>query len=135
MLLVYSILVYGINSFFSAFNANTVNLTLIIKSKTMANNPSLNPQNSKEPYAIVQFEGTEKGKLCIDLVLKKWFTTRGKKNMCKYPPEASLLFAHYYLRDQFLEEFKTPEKSWLCVPYTFIVGAGKSYNYVFYFCV
>ncbi|KMQ90723.1 hydroxyacylglutathione hydrolase 3 [Lasius niger] len=85
----------------------------------MANNPSLDPQNLKEPYAIVQCKETdEEGKLYIDLVLKKWFTTRGKKKMCKYPSEA-----HYHLRDQFLEEFKTSEKSWSCVPYTFIVGA------------
>lgn len=114
------LLVYGINRFFSAFNASIINnLTSTIKTSKMANYSSLDPQNPKDPYTIVQFEGTdEKGKLCIDLVLKKWFTTRGKKNMCKYPPEA-----HYYLRDQFLEEFKTPEKSWSCVPYTFIIGA------------
>ncbi|XP_071634991.1 uncharacterized protein [Temnothorax longispinosus] len=82
-------------------------------------NSSLDPRNPKEPYAIVQFDDIdEEGKLCIDLVLKKWFITRGNKNMCKYPPEAQ-----YHLRDQFLEEFRTPEKLWPCVPYTFIVGA------------
>jgi len=62
----------------------------------------MDPHNSKELYAIVQFDGAnEKRKLCIDLVLKKWFITRCKKDMCKYPPEN-----HYHLRDKFLKDFK-----------------------------
>lgn len=95
----------------------------------MASNLFMDSQNSKEPYAVVQFDGAdEEGRLCIDLVLKKWFTTSGRKKMCKYPPETQ-----YHLRDQYLEKFKTPEKSWSCVPYTFIVGAGKFSNYAFLF--
>ncbi|KAL0116460.1 hypothetical protein PUN28_009841 [Cardiocondyla obscurior] len=72
-----------------------------------------------KPYAIVQFEELDKeGKLCIDLVLKKWLTKRGKKNMCKYPPHAE-----YHLRDRYLKQLKSPEKSWSCVPFTYITGA------------
>lgn len=74
------LLVYGINSFSSAFDANIVNLTCIIKASKKTNYLSMDPHNSKKPYAIIQFdEANEKGKLCIDLVLKKWLITRGKK--------------------------------------------------------